>query len=78
VSNENENTGAAAAEKKATNLVSFPQYSKEEFLALNMRLLTPREIANLLHFPAHFRFPPGLPTKTCYQLLGNSINVKVV
>ena len=41
------------------------------------RRFSPKEILNLLHFPPDFRFPEGMPPKTCYRLAGNSVNVEV-
>lgn len=43
-----------------------------------MVLTNTGEIANLLHFSPDFQLPAHLSTKTYYQLLGNSINVRVV
>ncbi|XP_076371065.1 tRNA (cytosine(38)-C(5))-methyltransferase isoform X2 [Tachypleus tridentatus] len=45
---------------------------------LKLRYFTPREVANLLHFPSTFSFPSHLKKKQLYQVLGNSINVYVV
>ena len=45
---------------------------------LNLRYFSPREVANLMCFPADFSFPPGLTDKQCYKALGNSLNVTVV
>ncbi|XP_022246966.1 tRNA (cytosine(38)-C(5))-methyltransferase-like isoform X2 [Limulus polyphemus] len=45
---------------------------------LKLRYFTPREVANLLHFPSMFSFPSHLKKKQLYQILGNSINVYVV
>jgi len=56
----------------------FPLFTNEELRNLNVRLFSPREIAGLLHFPQTFCFPSNKPTKQCYQLLGNSINVSIV
>jgi tRNA (cytosine38-C5)-methyltransferase len=44
----------------------------------DLRLFTPREIANLLCFPSYFSFPASTTIKQQYRLLGNSINVLVV
>jgi len=50
----------------------------EGMVAMGIRWLTPKEIANLMGFPPHFDFPPGLGLKSMYRLLGNSLNVTVV
>ena len=44
----------------------------------DLRYFSPQEIALLHCFPRHFEFPPTLTLRQCYQLLGNSLNVKVV
>ncbi|KAJ2766866.1 hypothetical protein IWQ56_003549 [Coemansia nantahalensis] len=44
----------------------------------NTRYFTPREVANLMGFPAAFSFPGGTSTKQQYRLLGNSLSVSVV
>nr|CAG4649531.1 EOG090X0A4V [Scapholeberis mucronata]SVE93763.1 EOG090X0A4V [Scapholeberis mucronata] len=46
--------------------------------SLQLRYFTPREVANLMGFPASFKFPPTTTNKTRYRLLGNSLNVFVV
>lgn len=43
-----------------------------------MRFFTPREICNLMCFPAAFQFPSEVTNRQRYKLLGNSVNVKVV
>ncbi|ELU13416.1 hypothetical protein CAPTEDRAFT_108989 [Capitella teleta] len=45
---------------------------------LGLRFFSPREIANLMHFPAHFSFPANFSTVQTYRVLGNSLNVHVV
>ncbi|KAL4635309.1 tRNA (cytosine(38)-C(5))-methyltransferase [Arapaima gigas] len=45
---------------------------------LKLRYFTPREIANLMGFPAHFAFPEKTTIKQQYRVLGNSLNVHVV
>lgn len=45
---------------------------------LQLRYFTPREIANLMGFPAQFSFPENVSFRTRYRLLGNSLNVIVV
>uniref|UniRef100_A0A8D0CDP1 tRNA (cytosine(38)-C(5))-methyltransferase n=1 Tax=Scleropages formosus TaxID=113540 RepID=A0A8D0CDP1_SCLFO len=45
---------------------------------LRLRYFTPREIANLMGFPAHFGFPEKTSIKQQYRVLGNSLNVHVV
>nr|XP_006634398.1 PREDICTED: tRNA (cytosine(38)-C(5))-methyltransferase isoform X1 [Lepisosteus oculatus] len=49
-----------------------------QLLKLKLRYFTPREIANLLGFPAEFGFPEKITTKKQYRLLGNSLNIHVV
>eukprot|EP01095_Lingulamoeba_sp_RSL-Kostka_P000438 TRINITY_DN10716_c0_g1_i1.p1 TRINITY_DN10716_c0_g1~~TRINITY_DN10716_c0_g1_i1.p1 ORF type:complete len:369 (+),score=89.55 TRINITY_DN10716_c0_g1_i1:50-1156(+) len=50
----------------------------EQLRNLNIRFFTPKEIANLHHFPKEFKFPDNYSKKQCYKLLGNSLCVKVV
>ncbi|KAI2648864.1 tRNA (cytosine(38)-C(5))-methyltransferase [Labeo rohita] len=45
---------------------------------LKLRYFTPREIANLMGFPADFTFPKHISIKQQYRVLGNSLNVHVV
>ena len=52
--------------------------SAECLKALNLRYFTPREVANLMCFPADFGFPSTLTDKQCYKALGNSLNIRVV
>ncbi|XP_045175557.2 tRNA (cytosine(38)-C(5))-methyltransferase-like isoform X2 [Mercenaria mercenaria] len=57
------------------------QWKDEEFeivRCLKLRYFTPREIANILCFPASFSFPEGLTNRQKYMLLGNSLNVHIV
>ena len=42
-----------------------------------LRYFTPREVANLLGFPASFDFPPNIRTKKAYGMMGNSLHVGV-
>ena len=47
--------------------------------SLQLRYFTPREVANLMGFPADaFTFPESTTTKQKYRCLGNSINVRLV
>ncbi len=46
--------------------------------SLKLRYFTPREVANLMCFPADFSFPRHLTIRQCYMALGNSLNVTVV
>uniref|UniRef100_A0A8C4RUS6 tRNA (cytosine(38)-C(5))-methyltransferase n=1 Tax=Erpetoichthys calabaricus TaxID=27687 RepID=A0A8C4RUS6_ERPCA len=61
---------------------SLDSLSDEEkvrrLLKLRLRYFTPREIANLHGFPAHFCFPQKTTLKQRYRLLGNSLNVRLV
>ncbi|AJE04776.1 DNA methyltransferase [Geobacter pickeringii] len=43
-----------------------------------VRRFSPEEIARLLHFPSGFRFPPDLPLRKRWQLVGNSLSVAAV
>eukprot|EP00002_Diphylleia_rotans_P040094 TRINITY_DN9439_c0_g1_i3.p1 TRINITY_DN9439_c0_g1~~TRINITY_DN9439_c0_g1_i3.p1 ORF type:complete len:226 (-),score=31.05 TRINITY_DN9439_c0_g1_i3:397-1074(-) len=43
-----------------------------------LRYFTPREVANLHHFPADMKWPEGCTDKQKYRLLGNSLNVLLV
>ena len=43
-----------------------------------VRFFAPEEIARLLHFPAEFRFPEGMPLRRKWHLLGNSLSVIAV
>ncbi|CAD6197874.1 unnamed protein product [Caenorhabditis auriculariae] len=49
-----------------------------EIEGLKIRRLTPREVANLMCFPAEFQQPPNSSDKQMYKTLGNSVNVRVV
>uniref|UniRef100_A0A8C1YWA9 tRNA (cytosine(38)-C(5))-methyltransferase n=1 Tax=Cyprinus carpio TaxID=7962 RepID=A0A8C1YWA9_CYPCA len=49
-----------------------------QLLQLKLRYFTPREIANLMGFPADFTFPKHISVKQQYRVLGNSLNVHVV
>ncbi|KAJ2907536.1 hypothetical protein GGI21_003791, partial [Coemansia aciculifera] len=44
----------------------------------NTRYFTPREVANLMGFPAEFTFPATTSNRQGYRLLGNSLSVSVV
>ncbi|KAJ1731313.1 hypothetical protein LPJ61_002597 [Coemansia biformis] len=44
----------------------------------NTRYFTPREVANLMGFPASLSFPSATSAKQRYRLLGNSLSVSVV
>lgn len=46
--------------------------------SLRLRYFSPREVANLLGFPASFSFPPEITRKQRYKLLGNSVSVPVL
>lgn len=50
----------------------------ETLRELQLRYFTPREVANLMGFPASFGFPETMSLKQKYRTLGNSINVLVV
>jgi DNA-cytosine methyltransferase len=41
-------------------------------------LFTPEELKSILHYPEWFMFPNGIPATRYYEILGNSVNVKVV
>lgn len=45
---------------------------------LKLRFFSPKEVANLMCFPAKFQFPADMSIRQCYKLLGNSLNVLVV
>lgn len=47
-------------------------------MALHLRYLTPRELANLHGLPADFEFPKEVNLKQRYRMLGNGLNVVVV
>ena len=47
-------------------------------LPLKLRYFSPREVANLMRFPADFSIPPGVTLRQSYKVLGNSLNVHVV
>ena len=46
--------------------------------ALQLRYFSPREISRLMGFPEELRFPVQSTLKQCRNVLGNSLNVKVV
>ncbi|XP_016301464.1 tRNA (cytosine(38)-C(5))-methyltransferase [Sinocyclocheilus anshuiensis] len=50
----------------------------KQLLQLKLRYFTPREIANLMGFPADFTFPKHISVKQQYRVLGNSLNIHVV
>ena len=52
--------------------------SSECLKDLQLRYFSPREVANLMYFPAGFKFPPDTTLNQCYKTLGNSVNVLVV
>lgn len=43
-----------------------------------IRHFAPEEIARLLHFPGHFRFPEEMPLRRQWHFLGNSLSVIAV
>jgi site-specific DNA-cytosine methylase len=43
-----------------------------------IRRFSPEEICRLLHFPDDFIFPPGIPLRKRWHLLGNSLSVAAV
>ncbi|KAJ2676870.1 hypothetical protein IWW42_000208 [Coemansia sp. RSA 1085] len=51
---------------------------QDPMTAENTRYFTPREVANLMGFPATFTFPENTSRKQRYRLLGNSLSVSVV
>uniref|UniRef100_A0A8C6NSG7 tRNA (cytosine(38)-C(5))-methyltransferase n=1 Tax=Nothobranchius furzeri TaxID=105023 RepID=A0A8C6NSG7_NOTFU len=50
----------------------------DQLLKLKLRYFTPREVANLMGFPADFSFPQDVSVPQQYRVLGNSLNVVVV
>ncbi|XP_026057260.1 tRNA (cytosine(38)-C(5))-methyltransferase-like isoform X2 [Carassius auratus] len=61
------------------NLEQLSEADKlKQLLQLKLRYFTPREIANLMGFPADFTFPKHISVKQQYRVLGNSLNVHVV
>ncbi len=46
--------------------------------APGLRRFSPREILNLLGFPAHYRLPQTLPLAHAWRLVGNSLSVPAV
>ncbi|KAL1415965.1 hypothetical protein MTO96_028555 [Rhipicephalus appendiculatus] len=57
---------------------AVPEHVLEKLRSLRLRYFTPREVARLMCFPEHFAFPTELKPRHQYQLLGNSVNVRVV
>lgn len=45
--------------------------------SVRLRFLSPRELTLLFGFPEGFTFPPSVPLRKQYELIGNSLNVKV-
>lgn len=43
-----------------------------------VRRFTPEEIARLLHFPAGYGFPEGMPLRRKWHLVGNSLSISAV
>nr|XP_022916822.1 tRNA (cytosine-5-)-methyltransferase [Onthophagus taurus] len=50
----------------------------ECLMKLNLRYFTPREVLRLMCFPENFNFPDEITDKQCFNLIGNSVNIKVV
>uniref|UniRef100_A0A8C4RUU6 tRNA (cytosine(38)-C(5))-methyltransferase n=1 Tax=Erpetoichthys calabaricus TaxID=27687 RepID=A0A8C4RUU6_ERPCA len=77
-----EGTGSVLQSSPDVEVSSLDSLSDEEkvrrLLKLRLRYFTPREIANLHGFPAHFCFPQKTTLKQRYRLLGNSLNVRLV
>ncbi|KAG2458576.1 TRDMT methyltransferase, partial [Polypterus senegalus] len=73
---ESEGLGMAAVFKSLDSLSD--EEKVRQLLQLRLRYFTPREIANLHGFPAHFCFPQKTTLKQRYRLLGNSLNVRLV
>eukprot|EP01117_Protostelium_nocturnum_P019361 TRINITY_DN837_c0_g1_i4.p1 TRINITY_DN837_c0_g1~~TRINITY_DN837_c0_g1_i4.p1 ORF type:complete len:223 (-),score=63.08 TRINITY_DN837_c0_g1_i4:34-702(-) len=69
-----EGTGSILQTK---NMGTKPK-SEDEMTKLGLRFFTEKEIANLMGFPCSFSFPQTMKPRTCYKLLGNSLNVDVV
>ncbi|KAJ8389046.1 hypothetical protein AAFF_G00124430 [Aldrovandia affinis] len=66
-------------EKAFASLDSLSEEQKlSQLSTLGLRYFTPREIANLMGFPADFSFPEKTSIKQRYRVLGNSLNVRVV
>ncbi|PRP76651.1 tRNA (cytosine(38)-C(5))-methyltransferase [Planoprotostelium fungivorum] len=55
-----------------------PWKNGEAMMHLCIRYFSPKEIANLMGFPATFSFPSGMSRTQLYKLMGNSLNVYVV
>ena len=55
--------------------LEIPRDDVDKLRALRLRYFSPREVANLMGFPAApvFEFPDRITTKQCYKLLGNSV-----
>ncbi|KAJ1860107.1 hypothetical protein LPJ73_001527 [Coemansia sp. RSA 2703] len=51
---------------------------KDEMTLENTRYFTPREVANLMGFPADFTLPENTSIRQGYRLLGNSLSVSIV
>ncbi|KAJ2548530.1 C-5 cytosine-specific DNA methylase, partial [Coemansia sp. RSA 1797] len=51
---------------------------KDPMTIENTRYFTPREVANLMGFPAEFSFSDITSNRQRYRLLGNSLSVSVV
>ena len=50
----------------------------EKASTISLRKFKPREIANLMGFPADFQVSEQTTLRQTYKLLGNSVNVKVI
>ncbi|XP_064602599.1 tRNA (cytosine(38)-C(5))-methyltransferase-like [Liolophura sinensis] len=64
--------------KKGDPKEEWPEHTMVTLRDLQLRWFTPREMANLLCFPASFSFPEDVTRKQMYKCLGNSLNVHVV
>ncbi|ETO31585.1 hypothetical protein RFI_05537 [Reticulomyxa filosa] len=42
-----------------------------------IRFFSPREMLCLMGFPTTYKLPPTLGTRSCYKLIGNSVNVSI-
>ncbi|XP_017782245.1 PREDICTED: tRNA (cytosine(38)-C(5))-methyltransferase [Nicrophorus vespilloides] len=73
-----EGTGSVYCPKSEAETAEVYNAESKDLLSLKMRFFTPREVCRLMAFPETFAFPASTTKKQMFNLLGNSVNVKVV
>lgn len=65
-------SGYGKSQKVSGSLIKIPHANNQ------LRRFSPREILNLLGFPADFQLPEDIPLETAWRLVGNSVDVRCV